>query len=387
MSNAHPNRRAALVLPSKGKHILMAVSALAFGFSIPVIGVALFGNSEDARSEGSLALPPPPQVEALTPLDDESLETPDLLAGEVPEGINPTDSFQTTSTEESPAEAAPADDAPQSKRIEIPQSAKALPKAPIAGLTQQSNFGPVPSKASGDTALRAYKRPFQRQAGKQSVSLIIGGLGINRPLTQQAIDNLPADVTLSFAAHSVGLQEWIDAARADGHEVLIEIPLESAGFDPLEPGADKALRVTLPPAENGRRLDWMLSRAQGYAGLINFNGDVFLTRADVAATFMDRLSQTGLGFITDGAFETPAMPALARSVRQPFKTGDGLIDPDPIPRVIAGRLAGLSQTAKSGSHPVGVGFAYRETFEEVQAWIATLDSQNLQLVPATSAPK
>ena len=381
MSNDHPNRRPTVVLPSKGKHILMAVGALAFGFAIPVISATVFGDSRDAQSEGSLALAPPPIVEPLTPLEDETLETPDLLAGEVPEGTNPTETLQAGIADNPPAVAVP-----QPKRIDIPQVTRALPKAPIAGLTQQSSFGPVPSKARGN-ALLAYRRPFQRKAGKQPVSLVVGGLGVNRPITQTAIESLPADVTLSFAAHSVGLQNWIDIARADGHEVLIEIPMESVGFDPTEPGANKALRNTLPPAENGRRLDWMLARAQGYAGLINYNGDAFLTRADAAAPFMNRLSETGLGFMTDGAFETPALPALATSVRQPFTIGHGLIDPDPIAQVIAGRLRGLAQSARSGSHPVGVGFAYPQTIEEVQDWIATLDEQNLQLAPATAALK
>jgi len=381
MSNAHPNRRTALALPSTSKHILMAGSVLALGLALPILAVATFGDAEDAKSAGLLALAPLPPVETLTALDDMTLATPDLLAGDVPDGVNPTDAIQ--------AEAAPnalASTGPEPKRIEITPSTRALPRAPIAGLTRQSAFGPVPSKRAGN-ALLAYKRPFQRQAGKQPVSLIIGGLGVNRSLTQDAIQSLPADVTLSFAAHSVGLQDWVNTARADGHEVLIEIPMESGNFDPTEPGANRALRTALPPAENGRRLDWMLSRAQGYAGLINFNGDAFLTRADAAAPYMDRISQTGLGFLTDGAFEAPALPALASSVRQPFKVGHGLIDPDPIGRVISARLSGLSQTATSGTHPVGVGFAFPETLAEVQAWIATLDAQNLQLAPATAALK
>lgn len=381
MSNAHPNRRTALALPSKGKHVLLAAGVLVLGLALPILAVAAFGNAEDARSEGSLALTPLPPVEIVTALDDMTLDTPDLLAGDVPEGVNPTDAIKAEG-----AENAPIETTSQPQRIEITASVRALPRAPIAGLTRQSAFGPVPSKAAGNSLL-AYKRPFQRQAGKQSVSLVIGGLGVNRSLTQDAIQSLPADVTLSFAAHSVGLQEWVNTARADGHEVLIEIPMESANFDPTEPGADRALRVSLPPAENGRRLDWMLSRTQGYAGLINFNGDSFLTRADVAAPFMDRVSQTSLGFLTDGEFEAPALPALASSGRQPFKAGHGLIDPDPIARVISARLSGLGQAAASGSHPVGVGFAYPETLAEVQAWIATLDAQNLQLAPATAALK
>jgi len=379
MSNPHPNRRITPTLPSRRKHLLLAACALLLGFSIPVAFVSLFGDATDAHSEGAQALPPLPQLAVLTPLENETLETPDLLAGDVPEGVNPTETISTESNSEPTSETQPVP-----KRIDIPQDAGALPKAPIAGLTRTSKFGPVPIKGS-NSALSAYKRPFERESGKTPVSLIIGGLGVNRGLTQDAIQNLPADVTLSFAAHSAGLQGLIDSARADGHEVLIEIPMDSATFDPNEPGADKALLTTVAPAENGDRLDWMMSRAQGYAGLINFNGDIYLTRPDIAGPYMDYLSKTGVGFFTDGAFETPALTGISQSTRQPFKSGNGLIDPHPVPRVIAARLKGLSQTATTGSHPVGVGFVYPETISEVQNWIATLDAQNLQLAPATSA--
>lgn len=379
MPNPHPNRRIAPTLPSRRKHLLLAACALLLGFSIPVAFVSLFGDATDAHSEGAQALPPLPQLAVLTPLENETLATPDLLAGDVPEGVNPTETIiNDTNTEPTPQAQ------PVPKRIDIPQDAGALPKAPIAGLTRTSKFGPVPIKGSS-SALSAYKRPFERDDSKSPVSLIIGGLGVNRGLTQDAIKNLPADVTLSFAAHSTGLQGLIDSARADGHEVLIEIPMDSATFDPSEPGADKALLTTIAPAENGDRLDWMMSRAQGYAGLINFNGDIYLTRPDIAAPYMDYLSKTGVGFFTDGAFETPALTGISQSTRQPFKSGNGLIDPHPVPRVIAARLKGLSQTATTGSHPVGVGFVYPETISEVQNWIATLDAQNLQLAPATSA--
>lgn len=381
MSNRHPNRRAALALPSRAKHSLMAMGLLTVGLALPVLAVIGLGNADDALAEGSIVLPPIAQAETIAPLNDETLDTTDLLAGDVPEGVNPTETINKAS-----AEGTGSADAPQPKRIEIAPRARALAKAPLPGLTRQSSFGPVPSKAAGNS-LVAYRRAFSPETGKRPVSLVIGGLGVNRSLTQDAIQTLPADVTLSFAAHSVGLQDWVNTARADGHEVLIEIPMESANFDPTEPGADRALRISLPPAENARRLDWMLSRAQGYAGLINFNGDRFLTRTDVAAPFMDRLSQTGVGFVTDGAFETTSLPALAKSVGQPFKAGHGLIDPDPIPRVISARLSGLGEAAKAGSHPVAVGFAYPETLAEVQNWIATLDAQDLQLAPATAALK
>lgn len=383
MSSNTPNRRTAVELPSRRKHALLAACALMVGFMIPVVSVSLFGKTDDAVAEGRISVASLPKAAAISPLDDETLETPDLLAGDVPEGINPTDQIAA----KNPATKEKTDSEKiEPKRIEVTTQARhALPRAPIAGLTRNSAFGPVPKRGT-NTALKAYRRQFTAQPGKRSVSVIVGGLGINTGVTQQAIDRLPADVTLSFAAHTIGLQNWINTARADGHEVLIELQMESASFDPSEQGANRALRINAQANRNTQNLEWTLARAQGYAGVINFNGDLFLTRTDVAAKFMDDLAATGLGFVTDGSFETPSLEALAKTVDQPLKIGHGLIDPDPIPQVINSRLTALADTAKvKANHPVGVGFAFPETIDAIEAWIATLDAQGLQIAPATAA--
>ena len=51
---------------------------------------------------------------------------------------------------------------------------------------------------------------------------MIGGLGLNAKDTRQAIEQLPPEITLSFVPYADGLQGWIDLARANGHEVLLE---------------------------------------------------------------------------------------------------------------------------------------------------------------------
>jgi len=81
---------------------------------------------------------------------------------------------------------------------------------------------------------------------------------------------------------------------------LIELPMESADFNAAEPGADRALMANRNAAANQRNLDWLLSRAQGYFGVTNYNGDMFLTRADVAAPILDKLAKSGLSFVSDG---------------------------------------------------------------------------------------
>ena len=68
------------------------------------------------------------------------------------------------------------------------------------------------------------------------MALIVGGLGLNAVTTRAAIERLPPEVTLSFVPYADNLQSWIDQARAQGHEVMLEMPMEPTGYPDNDPG-------------------------------------------------------------------------------------------------------------------------------------------------------
>ncbi|MEP1230030.1 MAG: divergent polysaccharide deacetylase family protein [Litorimonas sp.] len=404
-------RRERLTLPSWRRHLVMAAITFAAAIALTFISLQIFGNSKDAQSFGSVSVEPIVEIAALAPLDDETLNTPDILSTELAAGQNPT---QSATNNAQPALDALGNPLPQAGLTGLPNigttsegpssngirpnnngsktilidgkaiGASSLPPAPFAGLTRETQYGTAPSKDdNGNSPLKSYNRRFTGASGQQPVSIIISGLGVNRALTQQAIDSLPPDVTLSFAAHVTGLQDWINRARTAGHEVMIEIPMDTINFNPAEPGADKALLTSQTASENMRNMEWLLSRAHGYFGVINYNGDTFLTRADVSAPILATLETSGLGFITDGDFSAPSLNALSQSVGLPYKNGFGLIDPEANTQIIRTKLDNLTSAAKSGAQPIGVGFAYPETIEAVTSWATDLETQNLILAPAS----
>jgi polysaccharide deacetylase 2 family uncharacterized protein YibQ len=391
-------RRQRLKLPRRRWHVLGALTALLCAGLLIAFFLRAPAPNIDTNISGDLVLDPIPQPLAFTNLNSDETALPDLLAGDVEPGENPTElALATPKTDAlgnvigaSPEPAAPSPTTRATSGVDGPKTILIDGKPIIGGstelysnLTTPGPYGPLPIKsADGNSALQAYSRPSRLVPSREPVSLVIGGLGVNRQLTQRAIDVLPADVTLSFAAHSNDLQNWIMKARADGHEVLIEIPMESMGFNPNDPAATRTLKAGDVQA-NKRHLDWLLSRAQGYFGVINYNGDRFLTRADAAAKTIDRFAQSGLGMISDGDFLTPTLPPLAQSVGLPYAKGFGLIDPEPNVQLITLELDRLASTAANGTSPIGVGFAYPETLQAVTAWIDTLPGQSLQLVPAS----
>ncbi|RZJ17923.1 MAG: divergent polysaccharide deacetylase family protein [Brevundimonas sp.] len=251
-----------------------------------------------------------------------------------------------------------------------------LPAAPINGLTQPGPEGPLPVIApDGRTPAIAYARPF-RANGKPRVALVVGGLGLNAATTRAAIERLPAEVTLSFVPYADGLQAWIDMARAQGHEVLLEMPMEPSGYPDNDPGP-YTLLASGGPEDVQSRMAWLLSRATGYFGVTNYLGDRFVTSDTGMGAFQTVLRQRGLAFIDDGsARRRPG--AFARA------SADRIVDETQSPAAIVSQLNALEAQAKSRGAALGSGFSYPVTVEAVARWSAGLEARGLQLAPASA---
>jgi polysaccharide deacetylase 2 family uncharacterized protein YibQ len=255
-------------------------------------------------------------------------------------------------------------------------AARPLAAAPIAGLHQPGPDGPLPRIApDGRVPAQAYARPFQSN-GKPRVALIVGGLGLNPTTTRAAIERLPAEVTLSFVPYAEGLQGWIDLARAQGHEVMIEIPMEPTGYPANDPGP-YTLLASAEPAEIEARLNWLLSRATGYFGVTNYLGDRFAGSEVGMTAFTGLLRQRGIAFLDDGSMSR-SRGAWARA------SANRIIDEQQSPAAIVGQLNALEALAKSRGQALGSGFSYPVTVEAVARWTAGLDARGLQLAPASA---
>jgi hypothetical protein len=269
--------------------------------------------------------------------------------------------------------------APASTPLPRRTPADPLPPAPIAGLIQQTPLGPLPITApDGRSPFSAYARPFHDN-GKPKVALVVGGLGLNPASTKAAIERLPAEVTLSFVPYAEGLQGWIDLARANGHEVLLEIPMEPVDYPDNDPGPYTLMSNAAPP-ETVKRLEWLLGRATGYFGVTNYLGQKFVTSDQGMGAFLGALKTRGLGFVDDGS-------ARKRGGAAARASADAVVDDQLTSDAIASQLNGLEQTAKVKGAALGSGFAYPVTVEVAARWAAGLQARGLQLAPASAVAR
>jgi uncharacterized protein len=258
----------------------------------------------------------------------------------------------------------------------IPMSGSALAAAPIAGFYAPGPGGPLPIIAQdGRTPAQAYARPFTAN-GRPKVSLVIGGLGLNARATRQAIDTLRPEITLSFSVYAEGLQGWVDMARARGHEVLIEAPMEPVDYPENDSGPYTLMADGQPP-ETVKRLEWILSRATGYFGLTNYLGSRFLAVDPAYNAFASSLKGRGLAFIDDGS-------AARRGGGMPRATAERVIDDKLSGAAIDQQLLALEAGALQRGQALGSGFAYPVTLEKVAAWANEVETRGYQLAPASA---
>jgi polysaccharide deacetylase 2 family uncharacterized protein YibQ len=251
-------------------------------------------------------------------------------------------------------------------------------------LIEQSTKGPLPRIADdGRTPLAAYAPPVVAAPGQPKIAIVVGGLGISARQTAAAIAQLPGGITLAFAPYDNDVQRWISEARKQGHEVLLEVPMEPYDFPDSDPGPH-TLRATASEDTNIERLSWSLSRVTGYVGITNLLGGRFITDADALEPVMTDLARRGLMFFDNGSSLRSVAPDVAKRVGAPFAQAATTIDVIQTGMEIDQRLSELETRARLNGWAAGSAFLYPVTLDRLSVWAKGLPDRGLALVPASA---
>ncbi|MCP4923020.1 MAG: divergent polysaccharide deacetylase family protein [bacterium] len=145
------------------------------------------------------------------------------------------------------------------------------------------------------------------------VCVIVTGLGVDAPLTQEVLSTLPPEINLSFSTSSPKGSQWFEKAANYGHETLLEIPMEPIDYPHSDPGPGTLL-TALPIEENLRRLESHLQQEQGYQGVLNAMGGRFLAIEDVLAPPLRRLKEKALIFVDTAEIYLSKSEEIAKKV-------------------------------------------------------------------------
>lgn len=208
------------------------------------------------------------------------------------------------------------------------------------------------------------------------VAIIVEGLGLSQSATEAAIETLPPNVTLAFSPYSRELKDWLEKAAEAGHEVLVELPLESKRFPADDPGP-LGLLTSLDQIENVDRLSAILDEAVGSVGILDVTGSRFRESEEHINIVLNNLDARGL-------FYVQGRPGLRLGNNKvPSATADVVLDERTFRASIDARLDFAERLAKYQGSSVAVASAKPVTFERIALWLDDLDRRGVSVTPVS----
>ena len=285
---------------------------------------------------------------------------------------------------EAPALTPPPPPMPESETGSI-----TLPPVPIAELVEESQYGPLPKVAAdGRRPIDVYARPSRYAAVAQAgapprIALLVTGFGLPDAPSPDLLNDLPPPVSVAYGAYGRSLQDGVSNARAKGHEVLLQIPLEPNNYPTEDPGPHTLL-TTLPPEENLKRLQWLMSRYTGYVGVTNHMGAKFeVTQASLAPVF-EELKRRGLLYVDDGSVKEPTASRVADAIGLDYSEASVQIDGQSAAEIVK-QLGQLESLAMQQGAVIGVVRATPATIKQIVEWAGKLEAKGIKLVPVSAA--
>ncbi len=236
--------------------------------------------------------------------------------------------------------------------------------------------------ADGRKPWQVYRRPTKTDK-RPRIALLFTDMGLSQANSAAAVRDLPSEVSLSFSALAKGLENQVAAARRDGHEVFLDLPMEPSDYPRSDPGP-YTLLTSASLVENLDRLEWTLAQATGYVGVVTKMGGRFTADNESMMPVLEALKKRGLMFIDARASSRSLAIELATTLALPRAYGNAVIDAVPARADIERRLAALENRARIDGVAVGLARNYPVTLAVVKAWLAGVAQRNYQLVPVSA---
>lgn len=240
---------------------------------------------------------------------------------------------------------------------------------------EEHDITPASASSSLDKNSLFYKnrRPF-KHTGAPIIAIALKDFGLSTSLSQEALETLPQDVSFLLSVYASG---QTDTLQESGHEIWLDLPVESAGFPENDPGSFALLsRASLK--KNIDRVNVLLSSYPHYVGVALPSDNSFEDNPTVFEDMMSAIMERGYGVygLNTSGKGVMHLKKIAHDNKSPFF--NNTVDFE------NSTLKMLERQATERGYALADIPLTPKTLENLQSWIPTLESKGIKLAPISA---
>lgn len=255
-----------------------------------------------------------------------------------------------------------------------------LVPAPIKELTEETLQGFLPKRTAELTPFKAYKKPFLLNRSKNALAVGILDYGLSESLSKNILAFLPSSVSLILSPYSADADRWQKMAREDGHEIWLQMNIQSEAFPKSDPGS-QAFLSNVSFKYNQDKLHWLLSRTTGYAGVAGFTDESFKYGGAMYKTLVTEIFTRGEGFLEMNPMNAGFVREFAVDGGYPYVENTKVLknlSPD------NSELAAIKKTLETQGGMTVLIKPTPKNLKDLKTWLSKLERENIQIVPVSA---
>ena len=226
----------------------------------------------------------------------------------------------------------------------------------------------------------AHAVPFESTENRPLVSIVLDDMGLNQLHSDWAV-SLKAPLTLSYLPYAKDLTNQTQSARAQGHELLIHLPMEPKGAADPGPGA---LMVNMDQMEIKKRLARALYAFPGAIGVNNHMGSLFTADYRAMSIVLMQIKSSGQLFLDSLTSSNSLVGQLGDKLNVPVVSRDVFLDDIDKEDEIVRRLREVERIALDKGTAIAIGHPRRTTLRVLEEWLADSAEKKIRLAPLSA---
>jgi len=217
--------------------------------------------------------------------------------------------------------------------------------------------------------------------GAPMIAIVIDDMGVDRKRSKHMWQDVPAPLTLSFMTYASDLVDQTQAARQQGHELMLHMSMEpsSASID----AGPNVLMTAMDSSQIRSLANWGMDRFEGFVGVNNHMGSRFTEDERGMRVVLEEINKRGLLFLDSRTSSHTVGPKLARTMGMPALERNVFLDNDNVPDKVRKQLGEVERLARKFGHVIAIGHPRDATIQVLKEWIPQARERGLAIVPVS----